>query len=356
MTVRIGLFAEAFGFGPVSKVCSLAKAYQEVSTCELFAFGDSITNEYFRREGINNIIELIHSDVENPSRVKSICTQIDIAIVGIQPEWAGEIQQHIPVIYLDSLGFMWNEKYFHQYPKLKTVEAFLVQDIFGAAQSLFDKGIKNIHCVGPLISTNNLKKNTPTEPVIHMGGLANIFNNKDGFLYADFIATLLKGKVKEAICSDYIASCIDKKKYSIDFHALTNEQTINRFSSAEILYTSPGLTGLLEAAAVNANIVPLPPQNYSQALIVDKIEKLQKERSVWSFLKEHYPVNDGLDEEEGVFRVRELNKKYMHSTEFRENYLNSINNFGPKKLPNELAINNGIREAVKIVSSLTSKL
>jgi len=356
MTLRIGLFAEAFGFGPVSKVCTLGKACQQTLDCELVAFGDSITNEYFKREGIENVIEVSLADASDPACVRALCKNFDLAIIGIQPEWAGEIQLYRPVVYLDSLGFMWNKKYFSHYPKLRNVEAFLAQDLFGAAQHLADKGIKNIYRVGPLIALPAETEAESCSPVIHMGGLANIFNKEDGILYANFITSLLEGKVSEAICSNSIAEAIGNEKHGISFHSLTNQRTRAIFAGAEVLYTSPGLTGLLEAAAVNANVVPLPPQNYSQALIVDRIATMQDSDSVWSFLKDHYPIDDQLDEEEGVARVQAFNRNYSKNLAFHGAYLRAVKKFGSQKLPAELAIENGVSTAVSIVESLITKL
>jgi len=355
MAVRIGLFAEAFGFGPVSKVCTLAKACQSAFPCELIAFGDSITNEYFKREGVKNIVEVSLEDVKKHEKIKDICQSFDLAIVGIQPEWAGEIQLYRPVVYLDSLGFMWNENYFRQYPKLRNVEAFIAQDIFDSVLNLRGKGIKNIYTVGPLISLPLVEEPKSYPPVIHMGGLVNIFNRDDGKIYGRFISSLLADKVDEAICSQTVSVALNNENTNIRFSSLTNHETIARFSGTKVLYTSPGLTGLLEAAAVDANVIPLPPQNYSQALIVERISTMMKCDSVWSFLKEHYPVEGKMNEEEGVALVRLLNQKYAKSTSFRESYLKAVDQFGPMKLPPELAAENGVEKTVSIIKSLISK-
>ncbi len=326
---RIAICAQSFGFGPVSKACAIAKAllrgYQGL---ELVCIADSVSKEFMKREGLWNdakdftvaddkIVELRPQDVE----------PIDAAVVVLDPKLASFFQPWVATFFVDSLGFMWDDGFFQQFPRLQNVHTYFVQDVFGAHDKLAAKGVKNLYPVGAILDTRlSLPKDAPNL-TFHLGGLFNIFSQTPIRNYVEGIVpiaeTLSTGRDSVILTSRRALEVFDILKVTnIPVRDLPHDQTLGIFSKAGSVFTSPGLTTLLELVYLQVPVVPLPPQNMSQALIISNlVTHWNQAPKVWNFLAEHYPLTNNIGEEEGVRMVQSINEKLLKRPEFQETYV-----------------------------------
>lgn len=114
---------------------------------------------------------------------------------------------------------------------------------------------------------------------------------------------------------------------------------------------------MLELAQLHCSVIPLPPPNYSQALLVGRIADETPADSVWSFLRRRYPVCKGMPEIEGARAVREMNVTYSRSKEFLAEYRQTLESFGPAPLPESLrARGDGVLQCVEVFEDLCRRM
>ncbi len=331
--IRIAICAQSFGFGPVSKASSIAKGLlQKNPDIELIYVANSVSKEFFIREGLwnENRDFTIDSNEINKLDFNSF-GKLNAAIVVIDPELATYFYNHVPVFFVDSLGFMWNKGFFDTYPCLKEVEAYFVQDVFGAYNSLKNKSIKNLIPVGAIIDTSLSKQNGhQPEFVFHLGGLINIFAKEPIEKYINGVSKIInkigKEKQRMILTSQSAIEHFDVlKNTKIPTKDVSHKETLKIFEQSEIVFTSPGLTTLLEFAYLQVSVIPLPPQNLSQALIINNLVKQWNDApEIWHFLAKNYPITEKVDEEEGVKQVQKLNTELLYDAQFQNDYTNLV--------------------------------
>lgn len=358
---RIGVCAEAFGFGPASKAASIVAGLRTEREIDVVPLATSIAHEFLVREGISGLDPI---DVHTPEGVRAgreAARDLDLAIIVLLPEWLPVIPPGVPVVYVDSLGFLWPSAYFEEHPKLRTVAAYVVQDVFGSADRLRGFGVENVKAVGALLPVLPSPAAERDGMLIHMGGLLNIFSAEDGPRYAQFMSQLLHGLVYRstpALMSQTLRDRLQLDDPAFVPTTLPHAETLKAFSKATSVLGSTGMTSLLELTALETPLVPLPPQNLSQARIIRGMADREGLPEVWKFLAEAYEVPEDVPEEEGVARVRSLNGEYARSTTFQQAYRDVARSAieTPPPLPDILVKDfDGIKDTVRVLRRLLDR-
>lgn len=326
---RIAICAQSFGFGPVSKACAIAKALCEgCRELELVCIADSVSKEFMKREGLwkdgqdftigeDNVGNLKRQDFEG----------LDAAMVVLDPKLASFFQPWVPTYFVDSLGFMWDKGFFQQYPCLRNIHSYFVQDVFGAHDKLAAKSVKNLYPVGAIIDTRVSLPDDAPDLTFHLGGLINIFERTPIQTYVEGIIPLVEklgaGQISVILTSRFAMDAFKiLRTTNIPVYNLPHDQSLGMFVRSRSVFTSPGLTTLLEMMSLQAPVVPLPPQNLSQALIISNLVAVwNKAPEIWGFLAEHYPLTDEIDEKEGVRMVQSINEQLLNRSDFQEAYI-----------------------------------
>lgn len=326
----IAIAAQSFGFGPASKAVAVARAAQ-TRGLDVLAFGNGVAYEFFHRNGLSLAGDCV-LDPSNPANRSVIETKLascSLGLVSLDPDWAGLFARRLPTFFIDSLGFMWNQRYFDEHPVLRGLAGYLCQDVFGAANRVRSRGLRNVHAVGAIIDVGNAdhvrpKPTAATSIVIHLGGMFNSFSPDPVGEYAAAIGTLLSGCVRPdqalLLTSDLARATFPQPAWMTgEFR--THPDAIALYDSAHRIVGSPGLTTLLELAALGRGLVPLPPQNLSQALILhNMVTTVSGLPRIWRFLADHYQLPPEIAEEDGVRRVNALNRALLAGSEFNGIY------------------------------------
>jgi hypothetical protein len=216
---------------------------------------------------------------------------------------------------------------------LKNLEAYFVQDVFGAYDLLKSKGVQNLVPVGAIIDTTQRKEsNLNPEFTFHLGGLINIFAKEPIEKYINGVCNIINEisakKQSLILTSKNAIECFDiLKNGAIPSKNISHNETLKIFAQSKIVFTSPGLTTLLELDYLQVPVIPLPPQNLSQALIINNIVIQWKEApEIWKFLAQHYPITQEMDEEEGVKQIQEMNATHLYNSQFKNNFIRLLNN------------------------------
>lgn len=316
MKLRLALCAISFGFGPSSKAAMIARQLSRHMEIEWAVIGDGLSAEYLKREGFSNIVSEHDADLAN----------FDAALVVMDNQRANDLADKMPVFFVDSLGYMWSEKDFHDFPKLKMVEAYFVQDMFGSYENMQKTNVKNIVRTPPIVEKARFEVVHGAYDVVHLGGLLNPINKKTSAVYLSGIINIFSSLNLEQpvyLASESAVNIYRDIVEMYNFKSLPHAQTLQTFAASRMVISSPGLTTMLEIASLNKPYLPLPPQNYSQVLNMQNVYHAYTDslHPVWQFLSERYgKINSSLPEEEGVKLTTQLNQENFSSTGFISTY------------------------------------
>lgn len=324
---RIALCAQPFGFGPASKAATIATKMAELfPATEIVCCMDRISREYMIREGLWCDDRDISLDEVPLSDLRDRAGHLDAAVVILDPELASYLHAFVPTYFVDSLGFMWGQSFFEEYPAVREATRYFVQDAFGAARHLRSLGVRNVEPVGGIVDAAVSPTVGVPEIAVNLGGLLNIFSEGPIRTYVDgvanIIAALSANRDALVLTSQHaIAAFETLSQAPFPVRSLPHRQALWVFSESPTVLTSPGLTTLLELTNKRVAVVPLPPQNMSQALIIRNIvESIDALPDVWYFLAESYPLAAGIDEDDGVRIVQENNAELLFDPKFINNY------------------------------------
>jgi len=284
MTKRLIGVASSFGYGPVSKLLAVAKPLKTLGydlcfvgrgpaleLAQHFPFdrvlawqdaGDrrDIERELEKAEGIVNVMEPRFGDLARPPS--------------------------LPHFYIDSLFWMWSRLD----PRTAHADIYFIQNFVGV-QAQVDRWraeMRNPQIVGPVVDISGSPPAPPARArppalVINFGGLASgSMRQGQELAYPGILLRLLlpilnrvAGRYEKITFTGnrkvmaYLDQQFPQRAPNIYFTHLSHKAFLTLLRSARCLLTSPGLTTTYEAFLLNVPVRFLPPQNYSQTLMLD---------------------------------------------------------------------------------------
>jgi len=271
--------AVSFGFGPVSKLISLAYALANRHNCTLTFAGKGCSLQLaLTCEAFSHHVEVDTTDpLECSEKIGADITNYDGVLSIMNPDFLKWAQGYdVKTIVVDSLLTMWDEI---PTPWLKTC-GIIIQNNHGAVERTANELKSNNTLVtGPLLDpvllSNELRESHNTEQsiLINLGGAEDpisIIPDLIGNVVSKLLTELPILKMFER---KWIA--VGKRQHSA-LDTLKNEgfavetcghrQFLKHLTNCEIFLTTPGLTGSFEAFSLRAKTCFLPPFNYSQYL------------------------------------------------------------------------------------------
>ena len=244
-------------------------------------------------------------------------------ISALDPNWGPLCPASCRTYFVDSLGFMWNGAHFDEHPWLRGTDGYFVQDVFGSKGLLASHEVTNLRPVDAIIDVKSARGAHVPSTVIHLGGLFNIFEPGPVLRYAAGVSTLVRRVLADtpfAIATSDSAAALEAFE-NLGAGSVSHPTLMDWFLRADRVVTSPGLTTLLELGALGRPVTPLPPQNFSQALIVAHTARTWTEApSIWHWLRKVYDIEPGLSEMEGVRRVNTVNDRLFADAELLDAY------------------------------------
>ena len=280
--MKILFNAVPFGYGPASKVAAVIRKLQ-ADGAECVFCGHGIAYEFLRREEICETVWLDLYTKEGRDRLRHLSSSFHYGLTAMEPLFVEHRSLDLPVGYMDSLLWMWEGSHFAQNPSLNAVNHYFIQDSFDARQRAERHGIRNPVFVGSIFDLPEPSGKRRARAIIHFGGVENIFVPFERILYPFGMMKVLGGLISlwsqfdevlvvsgSRVC-ERLASLW--KHLPLRFATLKHQEFVKTLSESVILVTTPGLTTLLEAFALGVPTIFLPPQNYSQYLILRKLEE-----------------------------------------------------------------------------------
>lgn len=300
------LVAQAFGYGPASKLVEIAKLLRQIYgkdiILEFAGTGVALTHIRQNSHYFNKVIEFEPMEIQNPA-------QYDFVISVMNPLsvlWANKIGKK--VIYVDSLFWFWHwypneyakvnnliskinntssfEKTLailngvgnhylqyiaHRLATISSIQTFS-SELKPKQKDIFRDKIQFIS-TGPIIDLS-FKKNEVVDKkivLISLSGMLSPLNKiKDAIMYASVVVDLL---------SDFL----DSIPHDIEIYLTANPEVINNLSIKNeriklvsfnkdvflktlnktlLLLTPPGITTIYESLSYNVALIILPEQHY----------------------------------------------------------------------------------------------
>ncbi|MER5974289.1 hydroxymethylcytosylglucuronate/cytosylglucuronate synthase [Streptomyces sp. NPDC002055] len=279
-----------FGWGSAGKLSSVLRALGSRAELEVTGIGTELGRPVLGGLGIARWRTV---DASDAAAVDALVAELapDLALVVLDPELATALQSAgCPVIYVDSLPFLWTE---HD-PVPGDVELYCAQRTLPlppAAESALGR-VRNLTWVPPIVpdsaglSRAALRaENTATGrdaglAVLNLGGLHSPVTGSTD----DSYQRLVLGPALEALSAVGVERVVitgnlapdtvvpSPGSMTVDVRRCAHDEFVELLLRAGRIMTSPGLTTVLEIAAVGRSAVLLPPQNLSQVLNGDLVE------------------------------------------------------------------------------------
>jgi hypothetical protein len=318
--------AVPFGYGPASKAFSIAKELLHRG-CRVTFCGHGVALDFFKREGVCDVVELDLYTADGRRELERMSSQFDYGLTVMEPLFVTHAAPELPVGYVDSLPWMWDESHFKQFPRLKTVKHYFAQTTFDAVSKLSRFGIQSLQGVGAIVDLPPGQAAKRSLAVVHFGGVENIYVPFDQITYP---FSMMRALAQESslwsnfeqvvvVAGARTVEALEAQHHGdsrFTFMSIPHDQFLHLVSTAEALVTTPGLTTLLEAFSLRVPTVFLPPQNYSQYLILQGLSRKGFPNPVlnWDLFYPDFSLPDDTPEEVAINIVAERTKQFFADT------------------------------------------
>jgi hypothetical protein len=264
--------------------------------------------------------------------------------------------QRVPTLFVDSLTFMWNAIDVERIAALNNC-LYVVQDVFDSREAAARCHLPDAVFVEPIVDLNaNLVQRVPI--VANLGGMVIHGDTVAARRYLDGAVRVLSSlpdRSSTVILTSAAMVPARTSARSTDGPRIKNvshSDAIGLFTQADLVLTTPGLTTLLELAALRIKCLPLPPLNYSQCLILNRIANRRKHSaSVWDLLADWFDAPVGLPEKEGVRWTQARLGEFLASQDVLEQYIELLRSERDAAKPPDMDVT-GFNGAAQIATLL----
>jgi hydroxymethylcytosylglucuronate/cytosylglucuronate synthase len=235
-------------------------------------------------------------------------------------------KQQVPCCYVDSLFWMWDKLPDH----LRSVDLYVAQRFPGVEAQAARIPVKNLIMVGPIIDRSHLGEHRQDDVLlVNLAGLESPFVTFGSTLhYPEAVMPSLAEALGLATYRNVVVTgnrtvmgdlAWRYPAPGVTYMHLSHDAFLAQMARARMVLTSPGLTTTYEALVHGTPVRFLPPQNYSQALLLDRYRRqgLSDVDFTWSDADFEAGITSGLPESEGVSRVLRAIERAIGSEKVR---------------------------------------
>ncbi len=268
---RVLCTAEAFGYGPASKLVALLHWFAPPQPVEFTFVGDGIACELCRTGPFNRYVCGNPTDLgqHSPFQRELAGHQAIISAMEFMP-LASARRAGLVTVLFDSLFWFWPEMPCN----LDDVDLYLCQNFVGVKERGAACGRSNLLVTPPLTLAVPAEGGGGSVVVMNLGGMDNPFAPREKLIA---YAICMFGLTSEACRYARLSLEVYGRRWIVEelrqrfpgsaavFDSLPPTQFLDRLRRACCLITSPGLEVLYEAFTLGVPVFLLPPQNNSQA-------------------------------------------------------------------------------------------
>jgi len=274
----IAVAAVAFGWGSAGKLAAILGAVRGHNTqISIVGLDSRLGRPVLAGQRIGAWIE---SDEMSDKELSKCLRELGVrlAIVVLDPEIAVRLESlGIQVVYVDSLPFLWTG--LEPIPNL--VSRYCAQLCTSLPQPSWKvmRKIQSLIWVGAIVELNrtSIEETRRGKAVINLGGLHSPLSEDGNDNYLKLVmGPILKLAMQRGFEELVVTGNLDVGQLTLAYPSLneivvrggrmTREEFVAEMRGAEVVFTSPGRTVLLELATLRQRAVILPPQNLSQMM------------------------------------------------------------------------------------------
>ncbi len=312
MKPRLVGCAAPHGYGPVSKLCRIAAALRPLGVSVVF-LGSGIAHALASGSGaFDDVVDALPDSPAASALIDSAG-----ALLSLMDRDYLAIAQDLdkPTFVADSLFWM-RDRIPHPF---LAATCYWVQNFFGVKERLADLPIAP-SLVGPIVPPAAPRQDRQRSGIaVHLGGCDSPLSAIDADSgYLDFIVDGVAESVLRSCfpgpmvvmagrrCADALRSRY--RGNNIEFVSVSPDRALVLLDSAMVVLTAPGLTASLECFQLQQPAFFLPPQNYSQWWILNKLRAhgLAPGAFHWENCLAGSPVTERMAESERVPLLRSL--------------------------------------------------
>ena len=302
--------AVAFGYGPIGKLLTVRNHLPGHYKFTLLATRGSY--ELGRLSSSDRIILCDTEEAKELDKVRAefLATDLFINIMNpVSADYAHSLR--VPMVHIDSLFWMWDSLP----TSLAEADLYFIQNFVGVDTQLTKLAVSSPTVVGAIVDfryKNCLKKK---QLLVNFGGIrSKLIQPGINSRYPIILSKILEEALRQhqfdrvLFTGDSETMSLFAQSLSIPrcyFGVLPHDEFLVELSQSTLLITSPGLTTTYEAFAYTVPVVFLPPQNFSQFLILKRLRT--EDAAPYSFhWLDFIPEMDmevGIPEHIGVDRV-----------------------------------------------------
>lgn len=279
----------------------------------------------------SKLFKIIDCNSEKNKELQEKASQFkkaDVFVTIMNPTSAEFAQkQGTPVVYIDSLYWMWKE-----IPEnLYYVEKYFIQNFDGVQENIKRIGKpENAQIVGPIIDDSiEVNENKEDFLVVNFGGMESSLiqigkNSNYPFIIGKLVQEIISERKENAFFCGYnkIIKKIHRKNQNIVFGGKEHKEFLETINKSRLLLTTPGLTTSFEAFYYKTPVAFLPPENYSQCLNLRTFRENQiAEFSIhWDDFYKNTQIGVNEDEKIGVDKVLNCIKDFENDTNLQREF------------------------------------
>ena len=326
----LSFVSTAFGFGPVSKAVTVARAIRTRDpNVDLHYFGDDIDRDFASaaevfdrvwRVGVDDP-EQLRALIPHLSSYEAVVSVLNLDLVRLWPADAP------PLYLIDSLAWMWQEIP----PGIERVRRYFVQDYLVQGDRVREwRERAAIELVAPVdAAANGTRDGHVVAPrqtdllLVNFAGCASPLSTDAHYVdYAQTLTDVIVGQAADEFgsvviaCNARLAGRLRANlrlppNVSIDYYP--PDEFLALLTSARRVLSAPGITTTIEAIRLEAPIRFLLPQNYSQALISERYRGLLGDAATMALSRfgREFEVEPNLPESEGMRRTIESLRRIL---------------------------------------------
>ena len=278
--LRTLFIAEAFGFGPASKLLLLAGKLRASANLRATYLGDGCAYELCSSGPFDTVLYGDPTDLRRESLLNRQLASADVLVSSMEfKPLAAARNLGLTTIVFDSLFWMWPELSCDP----KNVNLYFCQNFLGVKDRVAELGRPaNLHVVPPLTLAEQFAWQGGGTVILNFGGMDNPYADKAGVL--GYAVCMLKALLEECrrqgvgleVCGRSWVNRELSRIFADGFACLGTlapEAFQARLRQARCLITSPGLETLYEAFTLGVPTFMLPAQNNSQAFQAQKLKR-----------------------------------------------------------------------------------
>jgi hypothetical protein len=328
-----------FGFGPVSKLCTIINEINGSlpnSTVDFIGSGHSLSFVN-KNTSVSSVIELdtdkdAHKIIDYIDRYTLIIIVMNTKVLPFLKS------SNVLSYFVDSLSWFWEKSPIG----IENIDKYFIQDFLYDEQKMRNIST-NFELVNPIIDDFRLlkKPHKANQLLVNFSGTKNPFSNDEFYYYyietmSRLIISIAKSRFDKIIftCSQNIVDLFSSK-YSnngISFMSMNKKSFITEAQRSSKVLSTSGITFYLESKLLKIPVFYLLPTNYSQALLNQKyISQFNEIGLTLSVFGNEYLIAEGMSEEEAVKKVNYyvidiLKNKIDIIADTITNYLDSYDN------------------------------